>query len=263
MGGQGRNHFHIDPALAGQLLQKSRAPARRSTPPVGSVLHHGLEDVGHSQDLRLQRHRFGGQVERVTAAIGLFMVIGGPQGDGLEAVDMAQDLVGLETVGIDDGPLPLISDPALSRISSGTRSLPRSCSNPAISSCSQCPLQCPSARPAAGPVWPRRGRGHGEGTLGIDDGREDPRQLLELAVAGETGFPLAQHVVHVVADGAPLQLQPERLRAGRQRKAATSSGSKNSPAHASIRCRISWVCINRSRHRSEVPPGHPPGPPEK
>ena len=67
---------------------------------------------------------------------------------------------------------------------------------------------------------------HREGTLGIDNGRENARQLFELTVAGETGFLLAQHLVHVIRDGPSLQPQPERLRTGGRQKRRHQLGIK-------------------------------------
>ena len=224
---QGSHGVDIDPPLARQLLQECERRVGAQPRPVGSVLHHGLEDVGHPQDPRLQRHRLGGQVEGVAAAIGLLVVIGGPQGNLLEAVDVAQNLIGFKAVGVDDGPLPLIEFSRLVEDLVGYPQLAEIVQQPgdlqllAASLLNPHPLGQPPGQPGH-----PEGVGHGEGALGIDDGREDARQLLELAVAGEAGLPLAQHAAHVVGDGAPLQLQPECLRQGGPQKGRHQLGGE-------------------------------------
>ena len=70
--------------------------------PVGALLHHRLEDVGDAQDAGRERRGVGHEVEGIAAAVGLFVVAGGPQGDLLEATDAAQDAVGFIAVGVDD-----------------------------------------------------------------------------------------------------------------------------------------------------------------
>ena len=71
-------------------------------------MHHRLKDVGHAQDARLEGRRRGVEVEGVAAAVGLFVMAGGPQGDLLEAPDAAQDAEGFEAVGVDDLALALV-----------------------------------------------------------------------------------------------------------------------------------------------------------
>lgn len=99
------NNVAINPPLSNQLLHKRERLASREPLPIRPVLHHGLKNIGHPQDPRLQCHRRSRQMKRVSLSVRFFMVIGGPARNLFESLDVAQGLIGLETVGIYDGPL--------------------------------------------------------------------------------------------------------------------------------------------------------------